>query len=125
MNSILDVHAPLKKVNKYKLKFKTNPGLPLLYQFLLKKFVTAKDSQVKERYHKEYKDSRNMLCTILKESKTNNHSPSLKKFVTAKDSQVKERYHKECKDSRNMLCTILKESKTNNHSPSMEPTLSR
>ena len=24
-NSILDVHAPLKKVNKYKLKFKTKP----------------------------------------------------------------------------------------------------
>ena len=25
INSILDVHAPLKKVNKYKLKFKTKP----------------------------------------------------------------------------------------------------
>ena len=38
INSILHVHAPLKKVNKYKLKFKTNPGLPLRfrYQVLLK-----------------------------------------------------------------------------------------
>ena len=33
--------------------------------------MTAKDPQVKERYHKEYKDYRNMLSTILKQSKTN------------------------------------------------------
>ena len=28
---------------------------------LLKKFITAKDPKVKERYHKDYKDYRNML----------------------------------------------------------------
>ena len=78
INSILDVHAPLKKVNKYKLKFKTKPWItPALQKSifnknnLLKKFITAKDPQVKERYHKEYKDYRNMLSTILKQSKTN------------------------------------------------------
>ena len=77
-NSILDVHAPLKKVNKYKLKFKTKPWItPALQKSisiknnLLKKFITAKDPQVKERYHKEYKDYRNMLSTIFKQSKTN------------------------------------------------------
>ena len=38
INSILDVHAPLKKVNKYKLKFKTKPWITLLFrnQFLFK-----------------------------------------------------------------------------------------
>ena len=53
VNSILDVHAPLKKVNKYKLKFKTKPWItPALQKSisiknnLLKKFITAKDSQV-------------------------------------------------------------------------------
>ena len=78
INSILDVHAPLKKVNKYKLKFKTKPWItPALQKSisiknnLLKKFITAKDPQVKERYHKEYKDYRNMLSTIFKQSKTN------------------------------------------------------
>ena len=78
INSILDVHAPLKKVNKYRLKFKTKPWItPALQKSifnknnLLKKFITAKDPQVKERYHKEYKDYRNMLSTILKQSKTN------------------------------------------------------
>ena len=60
------------------LKFKTKPWItPALQKSifnqnnLLKKFVTAKDPQVKERYHKEYKDYRNMLSTILKQSKTN------------------------------------------------------
>ena len=78
INSILDAHAPLKKVNKYKLKFKTKPWItPVLQKSvfnkndLLKKFITAKDPQVKERYHKEYKDYRNMLSTILKQRKTN------------------------------------------------------
>ena len=78
INSILDVHAPLKKVNKYRLKFKTKPWItPALQKSifnknnLLKKFITVKDPQVKERYHKENKDYRNMLSTILKQSKTN------------------------------------------------------
>ena len=74
INSILDVHAPLKKVNKYKLKFKTKLWIiPALQKSIsinknsLKKFITAKDPQVKERYHKEYKGYRNMLSTILKQ----------------------------------------------------------
>ena len=63
MDFNLDTHAPLKKVNKYKLKFKTKPWItPALQKSisiknnLLKKFITAKDTQIKERYHKEYKD---------------------------------------------------------------------
>ena len=74
----MDVHAPLKKVNKYKLKFKTKSWITLALQKsisiknnFLKKFITAKDPQVKESYHKEYKDYRNMLSIIFKESKTN------------------------------------------------------
>ena len=77
----MDVHAPLKKVNKYKLKFKKKPWVtPALQKSisiknnLLKEFITAKDSQVKGRYHNEYKDYRNMLSTILKRSKTNYYS---------------------------------------------------
>ena len=78
INSILDAHAPLKKVNKDILNFKTKPWItPTLQRSisiksnLLKKCITAKDPQVKERYYKEYKDYRNMLSTILKQSKTN------------------------------------------------------
>ena len=78
INSTLNAQAPLKKVNKYKLKFKIKPSInPALRKSifktnnLLKTFITAKDPQVKERYHKDYKDYRNMLSTILKQSKTN------------------------------------------------------
>ena len=74
----MDVRAPLKKVNKYKLKFKTKPWITSALQKsisiknnLLKKFITAKDQQLKKRYHKEYKDYRNMLSTIFKQSKAN------------------------------------------------------
>ena len=56
MDPMLDTHAPLKKVNKYKLKFKTKPWItPALQKSisiknnLLKKFITAKDPQMKER----------------------------------------------------------------------------
>ena len=78
MSSILDTHAPLKKINKYTLKFKTKPWItPTLQKSisiknnLLKKFVTAINPQIKERYHKEYKDYRNLSSTSLKQSKTN------------------------------------------------------
>ena len=77
MNSILDAHAPLKKVNKYKLKFKTKPWITSdlkklisIKNNLLKKFIAAKDPERKGRYHKEYKEYRKMLSTILKQSKT-------------------------------------------------------
>ena len=73
----MDVHAPLKKVNKYKRKFKTKPWTtPALQKSVsiknnvLKKFITVKDPLVKERYHKEYKNYRNMLSTVFKQSKT-------------------------------------------------------
>ena len=57
INSILNAHALLKRFNKYKLKFKTKPWItPVLEKSifiknnLLKKFITAKDPQVKKRY---------------------------------------------------------------------------
>ena len=78
MESILDTHAPLKKVNKWKLKFKTKPWITsalqksiLFKNNLLKKILTVKDPQIKEKYHKEYKDCRNLFSTILKQNKTN------------------------------------------------------
>ena len=55
MNSILDSTAPFKRVNKYKLRFKTKPWItPVLLKSisvknsLLNKFKNSKDSQAKE-----------------------------------------------------------------------------
>ena len=77
MISNLETHTPLKKVNKYKWKFKTKPWTTLALQKyifiknnLLKKLITTNDPQVKERYHKEYKYYKNLVSTTLKQNKT-------------------------------------------------------
>ena len=73
MNSILDEHAPLKLINKYKLKFKSKPWITpsietsiTVKNNLLKRFINTKDSKPKETFHRQYKDYRNMLSTLLK-----------------------------------------------------------
>ena len=78
MNSILDEHAPLKRVNKYKLKFKSKPWItPAIQKSIsvknkvLKRFIDLKDPQAKDIFHEQYKDYRYMLSTLLKKSKTN------------------------------------------------------
>ena len=78
MNAILDIHAPYKKVIKYKLRFKIKPWItPALQKsitvknHLLKKFINCNDSQTKEQLHTRYKEYRNLLSTLLKRSKTN------------------------------------------------------
>ena len=76
INSLLDTHAPLKKISKYKLKFKTKPWItPGLQKSiavknkLLKKFIHLKEPNKKLYSHNEYKKYRNMLSTLLKRSK--------------------------------------------------------
>ena len=55
MNTILDIHAPYKKVSKYELRFKLKSWItPALQKSisvknsLLKKFINCNDSQTKE-----------------------------------------------------------------------------
>ena len=96
MNFILDAHAPLKKVNKYKLKFKTKPWTtPALQKSIsiknnwLKKFIPAKDLQIKERYHKEYKDYRNMFLQFWNKAKLTTTIILLKPTGTASKTHGK------------------------------------
>ena len=76
MNSILDEHASLKRINRYKLKFKSKLWISSAIQKLiiiksnvLKRFINAKDSQTKESLHRQYKDYRNMSSTLFKKAK--------------------------------------------------------
>ena len=76
MNSILDEHAPLKRVNNYKLKFKSKPWITPVIQkstsvknILLKRFINSKNTQTKKIFLGQYKDYRNMLSTLLKKAK--------------------------------------------------------
>ena len=48
MNSILDIHAPYKKVNKYKLMFKVQPWITLG----LHKPIAVKNNSLLNKFHK-------------------------------------------------------------------------
>ena len=73
---LLDTYAPLKKINKCKLKFKSKPWITLGLQKsisvknkLLVNFINKKDPILKEEFHTNYKKYRNLLSTLMKKSK--------------------------------------------------------
>ena len=70
INILLDTYAPLKKINKYKLKFKSKPWITVGLQKsrtvknkLLTNFINKKEPILKEEFH------RNVLSTLMKKSK--------------------------------------------------------
>ena len=74
INTLLDTYAPLKRVKKYKLKFKSKPWITLGLQKsvknkLLTNFINKKDPILKEECHTNYKKYRNLLSTLMKKSK--------------------------------------------------------
>ena len=76
INMLLDTYAPLKRINKYKMKFKSKPWITLGLQKsisvknkLLKNFINKKDPVLKEEFHAKYKKYRNLLSTLMKKSK--------------------------------------------------------
>ena len=73
---LLDTYAPLKRINKYKLKFKSVPWIILGLQKsismknkLLVNFINKKDPILKEEFHTNYKKHRNLPSTLMKRSK--------------------------------------------------------
>ena len=73
---LLDTHAPLKRINKYKLEVKSKPWITLGFQksisvknTLLTNFTNKKDPILKEEFHTNYKKYRVLLSTLMKESK--------------------------------------------------------
>ena len=76
INMLLDTYAPLKRINKYKLKFKSKPWITLGLQKsisvknkLFVNFINKKDPILKEEIHTNYKKYRNLLSTLMKRSK--------------------------------------------------------
>ena len=76
INMLLDTYAPLKRINKYKLKFKSKPWITLGLQksiFVKNKFLTnfinKKELILKEEFHTNYQKYRNLLSTLMKKSK--------------------------------------------------------
>ena len=73
INMLLDTYAPLKKINKCKLKFKSKPWITLGLQTsisvknkLLTNFINKKDPILKEEFHTNYKKYKNLLSTLRK-----------------------------------------------------------
>ena len=66
---LLDTYAPLKRINKYKMKFKSKPWIILGLQKSIKNFINKKDPVLKEEFHTNYKKYRNLLSTLMKKSK--------------------------------------------------------
>ena len=73
---LLDTYAPLKRSNKYKLKFKSKPWIILSLQKLisvknrlLKYFINKKDPILKKEFHTKYKIYTNLLPILMKKSK--------------------------------------------------------
>ena len=76
ISMLLDTYAPLKRINKYKLKFKSKPWITLGLQKsisakkkLPENFINKKDPVLKEEFHTKYKIYRNLLSTLMKKSK--------------------------------------------------------
>ena len=76
INMLLDTYAPLKRINKYKLKFKSKPWITFGLQKsisvknkLLTNCINKKDPALKEEFHTEYKRYRNLLSSLMKKSK--------------------------------------------------------
>ena len=78
INSLLSNYVPLKKINKYKLKFRSKPWITTGLQKsisvknkFLTNFIKKKDPAKKAELHLQYKNHRNLLSTLLKKSKEN------------------------------------------------------
>ena len=76
INMLLDNYAPLKRINKYKLKFKSKPRKTLGFQKSISvknkslvNFINTKDPILKEEFHTNCKKYRNLLSTLMKRSK--------------------------------------------------------
>ena len=76
INMLLDTYAPLTRVKKYKLKFKSKLWITLGLQKsisvknkLLTNFINKNNPILKEECHTNYKKYRNLLSTLMKKSK--------------------------------------------------------
>ena len=76
INMLIDTYAPLKRINKYKIKFKSKPWITLGLQKsisvknkLLTNFINKKNPILKKEFHTNNKKYRKLLSTLMKKSK--------------------------------------------------------
>ena len=76
INMLLDTYAPLTRIHKYKLKFKSKPWIMLglkksisVKNKLLTSFINKKDPVLIETFHTKYKKYKNVPPTLMKKRK--------------------------------------------------------
>ena len=76
VNTVIDKYLPLKKLTRKEIKLQNKPWITKdickaikRRETLYRKFIKAKDPLIKEQYHKNYKDLRNQIVLICRESK--------------------------------------------------------
>ena len=76
LTALVDKYMPIRKLTKNELKHQQKPwitkGIRKSIQrreILHKKFIKAKSQEIKDEYHKEYKDLRNKIVTLCRLSK--------------------------------------------------------
>ena len=74
INMLLDTYAPLKRIDKYKMKFKSKPWITLGLQ---------KQIFVKNILLKNFKKYGNLLSTLMKKSKQAYHDKYFEKNIVA------------------------------------------
>ena len=78
MNDLLKIIVPYEKVQKYQLRFKEKPWISSGLQksissknSIFKKYINTEDPSIKEQLHPKYKNYRNIIATLMNESKQN------------------------------------------------------
>ena len=114
IDSLLDTHAPFKKLNKKEIKFLTKPWITQGLQNSIKrknniysKFVKCKNKILKEFQHSNCKNYRNLLSTLLKRAKE-------KYFTTFFNENIKD-----IKKTRKGIKTLVSMKQKNNNTTSL------
>ena len=110
--SLLDAHAPIKKLNKKELKFLTKPWIAQglknsIKKNICSKCVKCKNKILKEFHHNSYKNYWNLLSTLLKRAKE-------KYFTNFFNENIKE-----IKKTWKGIKTLVSAKQNNNEAPSL------
>ena len=92
INTLIEKYMPLKKLSRKEIKQKFKPWITkdirkaiITREKLYKKFIRAKDQERKLNIHKQYKELRNNIVSIIRKSK----SQYFKQFFTKNASNAK------------------------------------
>ena len=76
INCLLDQHLPLKKISKKEIKQRQKPWITYRIRKAIKKrekihkkIIKAKNCEIKDQYYKQYKDWRNQIVYLCRQSK--------------------------------------------------------